>query len=243
MKVSSFKNYFTKLEVCIWSCSVLMIISSFLIFDRQNYLNLVTSLIGVTALIFIAKGNPIGQMLCIIFGLIYGIISFKFKYYGEVITYVGMTMPMAVIALISWLKNPFKGNHAEVTINRIKGKEFILIFFLTALVTFIFFFVLRYFNTANLVTSTISIATSFFAVYLTFRRSPFHALGYALNDIVLIVLWVLAAIEDISCICVVVCFSAFLINDVYGFINWTRILKRQADQDSQPVLDKKIPTV
>ena len=116
MKVSSFKNYFTKLEICIWSCSVLMIISSFLIFDRQNYLNLVTSLIGVTALIFIAKGNPIGQMLCIIFGLIYGIISFKFKYYGEVITYVGMTMPMAVIALISWLKNPAKKGKMDVYI-------------------------------------------------------------------------------------------------------------------------------
>ncbi len=42
----------------------------------------------------------------IIFSLLYGIISYTFSYYGEMITYLGMTMPMAVFALISWLRNP-----------------------------------------------------------------------------------------------------------------------------------------
>lgn len=37
----------------------------------------------------------------ILFSLLYGIISFTFSYYGEMLTYVGMTMPMAVFALIS----------------------------------------------------------------------------------------------------------------------------------------------
>ena len=70
--------------------------------------------------------------------------------------------------------------------------------------------------------------TSFIAVYLTFRRSPYFALGYAANDVVLIVLWSLAAAENISYISVLICFIMFLINDVYGFFNWRRMQKIQS---------------
>lgn len=93
----------------------------------------------------------------------------------------------------------------------------------------IFYFVLSAFNTANIAFSTLSVTTSFIAVYLTFRRSPYYAIGYAANDIVLIILWTLATLEDISCLSVVVCFIVFLVNDVYGFISWRKIEKRQAE--------------
>jgi len=108
--MKTIRNYFSKTELALWSVSVLFIIISFCIFDRESYLTLAASLIGVTSLIFNAKGNPIGQALMIVFSLLYGIISFTFAYYGEMITYLGMTIPMALFALISWLRNPYKGN-------------------------------------------------------------------------------------------------------------------------------------
>lgn len=226
-KVKSILNYFTKGELALWSISVILIIASFLIFDRNNYLTLVASITGVTSLIFNAKGNPAGQVLIVIFSIIYGIISFSFSYYGEMITYLGMTAPMAVVALISWLKNPYKGNKSEVKVNRLRGKEIIFSVLLTAVVTLIFYFILEFFNTANIIPSTLSVATSFFAVYLTFRRSAFFALAYAANDIVLIILWIMASFTDISYVSVVLCFVTFLANDIYGFINWKRMQKRQ----------------
>ena len=207
---------------------MIMIVSSFIIFDRESYITLIASLIGVTSLIFNAKGNPFGQSLMIVFSLLYGIISFTFSYYGEMLTYLGMTMPMSVFALISWIKNPYKGNKSEIAVNKLKRKEYIFISILAILVTFIFNFVLDYFNTANLIPSTISVTTSFLAVYLACRRSPYFAIAYASNDIVLIVLWIMASAEDISYISVVVCFAVFLVNDIYGFINWRRMQKRQA---------------
>lgn len=222
-------GYFSKTELILWSSSVLLITVSFLIFDRNNFLTVIASLIGVTSLIFNAKGNPVGQLLMIIFSILYGIISFSFSYYGEMITYLGMTMPMAVFALISWLRHPFKGKKSEVAINHIHKKETVFMCILTAAVTFIFYFILRYFNTANLIPGTLSVTTSFIAVYLTFRRSPYFALAYAANDIILILLWALASAEKIDYISVVVCFAAFFINDIYGFINWRKIEKRQSD--------------
>lgn len=227
LKIKTLANYFTKNEIVLWTSSVTLIVVSFCMFDRENYLTLLASLIGVTSLIFSAKGNPFGQFLMVLFSLLYGVISFTFAYYGEMITYLGMTLPMSVFALISWLKNPYNGNKAEVKVNRISGKEHIFMWLLTIAVTFIFYFILGALHTANIVPSTISVTTSFLAVYLSFRRSPYFALAYAANDIVLIVLWILASITDIRYISVVVCFAAFFINDMYGFFNWLKMEKRQ----------------
>ena len=225
-------SYFSKTELILWFSSLLIITLSFLIFDRENFLTLIASLIGSTSLIFSAKGNPFGQFLMIIFSILYGIISFSFAYYGEMITYLGMTGPMALFALISWLKNPFKCNKSEVTVNRIRAKEIIFMFILSAVITLGFYFILKAFNTSYLFFSTLSVTTSFIAVYLTFRRSPHFALAYAVNDIVLIVLWSLATTYDISYLSVIICFVMFLVNDLYGFFNWLRMQKSQAEQES-----------
>lgn len=227
MKIKKMLNYFSLTEKLLWSFSVLAIIVSFLLFDKENYLTLIASIIGVTSLIFCAKGNPFGQILMVIFAIIYSVISYSFQYFGEMVTYLGMTLPMAIFSLIVWLKNPFKENHSEVSVNRITLRETIFMMILTSFVTFVFYYILDYFNTTNLIPSTISVATSFFAAYLTFRRNPYFALAYATNDIVLIVLWVLASLKEVSYISVVICFVVFLINDLYGFISWIKMQKRQ----------------
>lgn len=221
--------YFSPLELSLWIGSAVMIISAFLIFDRGSYLSLVASLIGVSALVFIAKGNPIAQVLMITFCLLYAYISYTYAYYGEMMTYLGMSAPMAIVSLVSWLKNPYGEGKSEVKINQISKGGVLLGAALAAVITVIFYFVLKYFNTANLAISTLSVATSFFAAYLTARRSRFFALAYMLNDLVLIVMWTLATISDRSYVSVVVCFIAFLANDLYSFINWSRLQKKQAE--------------
>ena len=116
-RLKSLVRYFTKGERILWSVSVALILGAFFLFDREQYVTLAASVIGVTSLIFNAKGNPFGQILIIVFSLLYGYISYTSSYYGEMITYLGMTAPMAVIALVSWLRNPFNGNKAEVEVN------------------------------------------------------------------------------------------------------------------------------
>lgn len=222
-------NYFSIHELIIWLSSILLIVFSFVLFDKENYLMLIGSILGVTSLIFNAKGNPIGQILMVIFSIFYGIISYSFAYYGEMISYLLMTLPMSIIALISWLKNPYKDKKSEVKIKQINKKDIIIAFIITTIVTIIFYFILKELNTTNLFISTISIFTSFLAVYLTFKRSQYYALAYACNDIVLIIMWILASISNISYLSVVVCFLAFLINDIYGYINWEKMKKRQID--------------
>ena len=226
MKIKNPFKDLTRFELGLWLTSAVVVIISFIFSPEKDVLTLVASLFGVTALIFIAKGYIIGQVLVIIFALLYGIVSFYNEYYGEVITYVCMSAPMAVMALISWATHPFKDTK-EVEVHKMTKWQIALMPILTACVTVAFYFILEFLGTANLFFSTVSVATSFAAVYMTFMRSPYYAVGYFLNDIVLIVLWVMASIEDIGNIPMILCFVMFLINDSYGFISWRRMERKQ----------------
>ncbi len=225
--MKKFLKSITLVEWLIWSISVISIIEFFFVFENTQYFYLVGSLIGATALIFVSKGNPIGQFLTIVFGIFYGIISYSFNYYGEMITYLGMSAPIALWALISWLKNPYNGNKSEVKVNSLSKKEWCLFLTAAVVITVSFYFVLQALNTANLIISTVSVLTSFLAAYLTARRSRFYAIGYGANDIVLIIMWSMASCKNITYLPMVICFVAFFVEDTYGFINWSIMNKKQ----------------
>jgi nicotinamide mononucleotide transporter PnuC len=227
--MSKIKKLFASLSIferVLYIFSVTLVVLSFIISPEKSVLSLVASLFGVTALIFIAKGYVIGQVLIIIFAVLYGIVSFLQGYYGEVMTYVGMSAPMAVVSMISWIKNPYKGTKT-VKVSKLRWYHLLIMVVLTAVITFAFYFILGALGTSSLYVSTLSVATTFAAVYLTFLRSPYYAIGYLLNDIVLITLWIIASIKDPSRISMVICFAVFMVNDLNGFISWKRMAKRQ----------------
>ena len=221
----------TKFEWGLWLFSLLGVTGSYFFAHDGNILSLIASLIGVTALIFVAKGYILGQVLTVVFAVFYGIISFVFQYYGEMITYLCMTAPIAVTAIISWVKHPYKQTK-EVQVHRLCKKDVFFLFLFTGAVTIVFYFILKALNTANLLISTLSVTTSVSACTLTVLRSPYYALAYGANDVVLIVLWVLAALKDPAYLPMVICFSMFLVNDAYGYVNWRRMQIRQKLSDN-----------
>ncbi len=224
--IKSFKNL-NKFELGLWLTSLTVIAVSSFIGGTDSVLSLITSLLGATALIFIAKGDVFGQILLIVFSLLYGFISLQTKYYGEMITYVFMSMPIAVISLITWLRHPFKGAQKQVEVSRVTKKQILIVSLLAVAVTVVFYFVLKILGTQNLIVSTFSVTTSFVAASLTALRSPAYALGYSTNDIVLIILWVSASFKDISYVPMAACFVIFLVNDLYGFYNWRKMKNEQ----------------
>lgn len=225
------KNPFADLkksEWIIWGFSLVLVIISNIIAGKVGFVTFMGPVIGVTALIFVAVGNVWGQILTVIFAVFYGIASWELKYYGEVITYLCMSAPIALMSVVSWLKNPYEKGKSEVKISRLTKRQAIICFVLTAIVTFIFYFILKALGNASLIPSTVSVATSFLASYLMFYRNSYYAVAYAANDIVLIVLWVLASMKNPVYIPVLMCFAVFFINDIYGFISWKIREKRQS---------------
>lgn len=212
----------TKKEWILWIISLSIVIVSNLFSSNFDLLTLVAALVGVTSLIFAAKGNVWAQILMIVFSILYGIISYRFRYWGEMITYLGMALPMAVWSAITWLRHPSGSDGNEVEIQILHRTQLLYVGGASVVVTFVFYLILDALDTPNIVFSTISVVTSFLAAALTMLRSSYYALGYAANDLVLIVLWTLASLENPAYIPVVVNFTIFFFNDMYGFISWKR---------------------
>ncbi len=227
MKLKTTFKSLTPFELKLWIASASVITASFLVSGGSG-LTLVASLIGVSSLLFLAKGQPLGQLLMVFFSIAYALISYTYDYYGEMITYLGKVLPTSLFVLVVWLRHPFEEGRPEVEVSRLTPRKIAGVLFLTPIVTFVFYLVLDAFETPNLMVSTLSITTSFIAASFMFLRSPYYAVLFGSNDIVLIVLWALAALDDITYLPMVVLFATFFANDMYAFINWRRMKSRQS---------------
>lgn len=216
-----------KREWILWLTSLAVVTASNLMTGAVDPVNLVATLVGVTALILVARGDVWGQLLSILFAALYSVTSFRYQYYGEIITYLGMSAPIAAASAVTWLRNPYEKGKNEVKIRRLSAKGILLLVLATTAVSVSFYFILGALGTANLLISTVSVTTSFLASTLMLLRNSYYAVAYGANDVVLIVLWVLASLEDVSYLPMVACFLAFLINDIYGFISWKIREKKQ----------------
>ncbi|HOO23100.1 MAG TPA: nicotinamide riboside transporter PnuC [Clostridia bacterium] len=218
---------FTRFEWCLLIGSYLAIILPFVFLGNKDYLTLAASLIGVSSLALISKGNVLGQGVSIVFGIIYAIIAYSYKYYGEMIIYLCGNIPICIASIIAWIKNPYKDKKIEVKISILRKKDWIMLAASSLVFGVAFYFILKAFDTNNLIVSVFSVFTGYIAAYLMIKRSEYYAVAYAVNDIALIILWALAAAKEISFLPMACCFGAFLANDIYGFINWSRTKRTQ----------------
>ncbi len=220
---------FSRKDWLVLSGSLTVVIGCSLATPAVTWSTAIGVTVGAFALVLMARGDVWGQALTAVFSVLYGITSWQFRYYGEVITYVGMTLPMALMAVVSWLRHPYRGNQAEVEIHRLTVGQKRNMVIESLIITAVLGVVLWWLDTPNLFFSTLSVTTSFLAAYLTYYRSTWYALAFAANDIILVILWVLASVKDVSFTPMIGCFLVFLLNDLYAFVHWRHREKRQKE--------------
>lgn len=222
-------KYFTPFEWTLWLGGMTVILISFFVGQDKNLLSLFSSLFGVTLIIFNAKGNVWGQVFAIVFSVLYGILAYTKAYYGEMLIYFVLMLPIHIASIIIWVKNQNSdAKHLEVKINTLSATEYAIAALCTAVATVAFYFLLDVMGTDNLIVSTISLVTSLAAAYLMLRRCEYFSICFVLNDVILIILWSLKLSTDgIAVLPSVICFSIFLIDDAYCFISWRKLKYRQ----------------
>ena len=148
----------TKKEWLLWLGSLFIVLVSNILAANFDPLTLIAALVGVTSLVFAAKGNVWAQVLMIVFSILYGII------------YLGMALPMAVWSAITWLRHPAESGDA-VAIQKLNLRQFAGLLASCVVVTVLFYRILAALDTPNLAFSTLSVITSFLAAALTMLRS------------------------------------------------------------------------
>lgn len=221
MEIKYFKNW-TRFEKILLIASVLLISLVGIIF-KADLLTTICSIVGVITALLLAKGKNLGQIFGLLIVALYSIVSFKNGFYGEVIIYLCIMLPMYIIGIVSWIRHQNKDTDT-VEVNKIEIKEWIIVL-IASIICFIgIYFLLKAFNTKELFISSISVIDSLFAIYLGVRRSKYSFHFYVFNDLILILLWGIPVISG-EIILIPMVFNPIinLINDIYGIHNWKKL--------------------
>ena len=226
------KKYFkdwTKFEKILLIGSVILVSLVGIIF-KSDLLTTVCSIVGIITALLLAKGKNLGQIFGLLIVALYSIVSFKNGFYGEVIIYLCIMLPMYIVGIVSWIRHQNKDTNT-VEVNTIKLKEWIIVIVISIVFFIGIYFILKAFNTKELFISSLSVIDSLFAIYLGARRSKYSFHFYVLNDLILILLWGIPIINgEIILIPMVFNPIIHLINDLYGIHNWNKLEKLQKDR-------------
>lgn len=226
------KKYFedwNKFEKSFLICGLLTSIISAIIFNGTVIDTLYTSLYLITALLM-SKGKVESYFVGFVSVFFYGIVSYNQGYYGELIITAFLTFPIMIIGIISWLRHQDKEDDT-VIISSLSKKEITIVLLSQLVLFWIYYFILKAFNTDLLVISTISVVTSVLASYFEARRSELSLFCYIANDLVIITLWSIPIINgQTEIISVLVGPILLLINDIYGSYNWNKLKKQQKEK-------------
>lgn len=208
-------------ELLLLMISMLTIIFSSIIV-KSEILTITTSLFAVYCALLQAKGKVLSQFIGLIVVILYSIVSFKNRYYGEVIIYIFILFPLYTTGIISWIRNK---NEDTDTVNKniIHKKEWICLIIINIILFIVLYYILKYFNTNQLLVSTMSMIASLNATYLIVRRNKYSFLFYILNDIILIILWGTPVIQgNLQLIPILIDPLVLVINDIYGWKKWNQ---------------------
>ena len=75
---------------------------------KSDLLTISCSIVGIITALLLAKGKNLGQVFGLLITILYSIVSFKNKYYGEVLIYALLMLPMYVIGIITWINHKNK---------------------------------------------------------------------------------------------------------------------------------------
>lgn len=231
--IKRIKNYFrdwTKFELSFLIIGILTSILSSVIFNGTIIDTLYTSSYLITALLM-AKGKVECYFVGFVSVFFYGIVSYNQGYYGELLITIFLTFPIMIIGIISWLRHQDKEDDV-VIISSLPKKEIIIALSSQLILFWIYYFILKIFNTDLLIISSLSVVTSVLASYFEARRSEWSLFCYIANDIVIITLWLIPIISgQIELISVLVGPILLFINDIYGCYNWKKLKEQQKEKN------------
>jgi nicotinamide mononucleotide transporter PnuC len=215
-------------ELTLLFVGLVVVICCFFVEQEKNYLSFASSIVGIVMVVCMAKGLVFAPIIAFVSNVLYAILSITEGYYGEAIIYFALMTPITIFSIVSWLRNRNAKNSAIVKVNKVSKKEYLYLGLFTIVGTIGFYFLLKVLNTNELVVSTMSLVSSVVASYLMVRRSSYYSLAFVVNDVILIILWSIAASKNIAYLPTVICFCVYAINDTYGFFNWKHMEKLQA---------------
>lgn len=194
----------------------------------QTALSITTCLTGLWCVILVAKGRIFNYYLGIVNVIGYSYIAYQYKLFGEVMLNAGYFLPMQFIGLWIWMRHKEKGTIDNVRVKFLTWNMRVCVALLSLLATFAYGCALHLMGDPVPFLDSASTILSVVAMILMAWRFMEQWILWIVVDIVSIFMWVLVVGENgARDIAMLVMWSAYLVNAIYGFLAWIYMYKIQ----------------
>jgi nicotinamide mononucleotide transporter len=199
----------------------------------DSLLGLISSISGMLCVVLVAKGKIANYYFGIVQTLTYAYIAYGYGLYGEVMLNALFYFPVQFIGIYMWKKN--KTEHGvkgeDVIISSLTKKGWFYTVLSILILTIGYGFFLKFLG-GNLVwTDSATNVLSIAAQILMLKRYTEQWLLWISVNVLSIFLWLGALISqggnDFS---MLVMWSAFLVNSIYGYVNWRKLSIKQVQE-------------
>ena len=190
----------------------------------DTLLGLVTSLTGMMTVVLVAKGKLSNYYFGAVNVVLYAYLSWRNGYFGEVMLNLGFFFPMQFVGYWLW-----SGHRAaergvdDVEVRVMSWQERGLWLALSLAATYGYGVVLERLGGTLPYWDSTSTVLSVIAMLLMVRRVTEQWVLWIAVNLVSIYMWAFALAQGGSDVSMVVMWSAYLANAVYGLWNWTRM--------------------
>lgn len=212
-----------------WLLTFTIIIIGLSLYWKDGIIGIAASLTGIWCVVLVAKNRISNYYVGIVNVIAYAYVAYQWQYYGEVMLNIGYFLPMQFVGLFLWKKN--MENKKEVKVKFMDNSQRALLAIGSFVAIIIYALVLRLlggnlplFDSASTVLSVIAM------ILMAFAFMEQWILWIVVN-IVSIILWVVALSQGGTDIAVLLMWCAYLVNSVYGLVNWIRMYHHQQEEE------------
>lgn len=214
-----------KLEV-FWIALATAVILGLSIYWKDSVMGIAAALTGVWCVILTGKGKLSSFWFGTINTVLYAIVAWRSRYWGEVMLNMLYYLPTNFIGLYMWSKNMNKDTD-EVVKTRLSLKGSIFTYSALAACTVGYGFVLKAMGGTLPFIDSLSTVVSVFAQILCIKRCMEQWMLWVIVNIVTIIMWVYAFFTGTGDLATILMWSIYLVNALIMLIKWIKETKKQ----------------
>lgn len=191
------------------------------VFFHDSKAAVISAFCGIMYTVIAGKG----KISCYFFGLMgtsfYSYLSLKNALWGNLLLYMCYYLPMQIIGIFKWRKH-LKKDTREIIKTHLSRREFLVLFFITAILCLCAVFILMYFNDSSPVFDGITAVMSLLGMYLTVKRCIEQWVVWMIVNGLSSVMWLNLIIHGTKAYSTLVMWIVYFILAIYFFIMWRK---------------------
>lgn len=197
-----------------------------------SILGFIASMTGMLAVVLVAKGRISNYFFGIIQVSVYGYLAYTYSLFGEAMLNILFYLPTQFIGLYLWSRNKVSKEESttgeQVEVKRLTGKQWVGLSVLTVSSVIFYALLLKNIGGASVGLDSITTVLSVIAQILMLKRYAEQWIMWIVINVLSIIMWLVVLLaQEGNDWSMLVMWSAFLFNSIYGYINWVKMGKKQ----------------